>query len=67
MLRDQIGEVKGKLTGQRVLDIEEEQGLPKIEYSFSANGRMKEVDITHMATFWRFLEALEYSMVKDKG
>jgi hypothetical protein len=52
MLGDQIGEVKGKLTGQRVLDIEEEQGLPKIEYSFSANGRMKEVDITHMATFW---------------
>jgi hypothetical protein len=50
MLGDQIGEVKGKLTGQRVLDVEE--GLPKIEYSFSANGRMKEVDITHMATFW---------------
>jgi hypothetical protein len=39
------------LTGQRVLDVEEE-GLPKIEYSFSANGRMKEVDITHMATYW---------------
>jgi len=52
MLGDQIGEVKGKLTGQRVLDEEEEEGLPKIEYSFSANGRMKEVDITHMATFW---------------
>jgi hypothetical protein len=49
MLGDQIGEVKGKLTGQRVLDVEE--GLPKTEYSFSANGRMKEVDITHMATF----------------
>jgi hypothetical protein len=28
MLGDQIGEVKGKLTGQRVLDVEE--GLPKI-------------------------------------
>jgi hypothetical protein len=50
MLGDQIGEVKGKLPGQRVLDVE--KGLPKIEYSFSANGRMKEVDITHMATFW---------------
>lgn len=49
MLGNQIGEVKGKITGQRVLDIEE--GLPKIEYSFSANGRMKEIDITHMATF----------------
>jgi hypothetical protein len=50
MLGDQIGEVKGKITGQRVLDIEGE-GLPKIEYSFSANGRMKEVEITPMGTF----------------
>ena len=52
MLGDQIGEVKGKLTGQRVLGLEEGEGVPKIEYSFSANGTMKEVDITHMATFW---------------
>jgi hypothetical protein len=48
MLGDQIGEVKGKITGQRVLDVEG----PKIEYSFSANGKMKDVDIVHMATFW---------------
>jgi hypothetical protein len=48
MLGDQIGEVKGKLTGQRVLDVEG----PKIEYSFSANGTMKDVHITHMATFY---------------
>jgi hypothetical protein len=48
MLGDQIAEVKGRLTGQRVLDVEG----PKIEYSFSANGRMKEVDITHIATFY---------------
>jgi hypothetical protein len=34
-----------KLTGQRVLDLEE--GLSKID-----NRRMKEVDITRMATFW---------------
>ena len=52
MLGDQIGEVKGKLIGQRVLGLEEGEGVPKIEYSFSANGTMKEVDITHMATFW---------------
>ena len=50
MLGEQIGEVKGKSTGQRLLDVEE--GLPKIEHSFSANARMKEVDITHMSTFW---------------
>jgi hypothetical protein len=48
MLGDQIAEVKGRLTGQRVLDVEG----PKIEYSFSANGKMKGVDITHMTTFW---------------
>ena len=48
MLGDQIAEVKGRLTDQRVLDVEG----PKIEYSFSANGRMKEVDITHITTFY---------------
>lgn len=39
MLRDQIGELKGKITGQIVL-APEEGGLAKIEYSFSANGTM---------------------------
>jgi hypothetical protein len=34
MLGDQIGEAKGKITGQRVLDVEG----PKIESSLSANG-----------------------------
>ena len=48
MLGEQIAEAKGKLTGQRVLDVEG----PKIEYSFLTNGRMKEIDITHMATFY---------------
>jgi len=48
MLGDQIGEAKGKITGQRVLDVEG----PKIEYSFSADGRMREVDVIHMATFY---------------
>jgi len=48
MLGDQIGEAKGKITSQRILDVEG----PKIEYSLSAEGRMKEIDITHMATFW---------------
>jgi len=48
MLGEQICEAKGKLTGQRVLDVEG----PKIEYSFSASGTMKGVEITHIATFW---------------
>jgi len=33
MLGEQIGEAKGKSTGQRVLDVE--GGLPKIETSYS--------------------------------
>jgi hypothetical protein len=32
MLGDQIGEAKGKITSQRILDVEG----PKIEYSLSA-------------------------------
>jgi len=40
------------------LNVEEDEGLPKIEYSFFANRRMKEVDITHMATFWSILQTI---------
>jgi hypothetical protein len=36
MLGEQIGEVKGKSTGQRLLDVEE--GLPKIEHSLLTEG-----------------------------
>ena len=35
MLGDRIGEVKGKITSQIVLDVQE--GLPKNEISFSAS------------------------------
>jgi hypothetical protein len=64
MLGDQIAEVKGRLTGQRVLDVEG----PKIGYSFSANGRIKEVDITHIATFYTSLKVImEYCTAKDKA
>ena len=48
MLGTQIGEAKGKITGERIVDAEG----PKIEYTFLASGRMKGVEITHMATFW---------------
>jgi hypothetical protein len=61
MLGDQICEAKGKLTGQRVLDVEG----PKMEYSFSASGTMKGVEITHIATFGLFLKVM-YFMGKDK-
>jgi hypothetical protein len=49
MLGDQIAEIRGKVTGQRVLDAAEG---PKVEYSFTASGTMKGIEITHMATFY---------------
>ena len=39
MLGDQIGEEKGKITSQRVLDVE--GGMSKMETSFSATGSLK--------------------------
>jgi hypothetical protein len=50
MLGEQIGEAKGKSTGQRVLDVQE--GLPKIETSFSEAGKLKGVEFTNIGTFW---------------
>jgi hypothetical protein len=43
MLGEQIGEEKGKVTGQRVLDIDE-SGTPKIETTFSSNAKSKGID-----------------------
>jgi hypothetical protein len=48
MLGNQIGEDKGKVTGQRVLDA----NGPKIEVSFSATGRYVGIDITNAVTYW---------------
>jgi hypothetical protein len=48
MLVEQIAEARGKITGQRVLDVEG----PKIEYSFAASGTMKGIQIAHIATFY---------------
>ena len=50
MLGEQIAEAKGNSTGQRVLDVEE--GLPKIETSFSESGKLKGIDFTNIGTFW---------------
>ena len=49
MLEDLIGEEKGKITGQRVLDVE--GGQPKIETSFSASGNYRGVETTATATY----------------
>jgi hypothetical protein len=50
MLGDQISEEKGKITSQRVLDVE--GGQPKIETSFSAAGNYRGVETTATVTYW---------------
>ena len=47
MLGEQYGELKGKITGQRVLDIEG----PTIETSVSVSGTMKGTQVQEMITF----------------
>ena len=49
MLGDQIGEDKGKITSQRVLDVI--GGIPKIETSFSATGNYKGIETTEITTY----------------
>jgi hypothetical protein len=54
MLSELIYEGSGKITGQRVLEVE--GGIPKLETSISGNGRFKtekvSVDITEIWTYW---------------
>ncbi|HEY7078336.1 MAG TPA: hypothetical protein VH500_01465 [Nitrososphaeraceae archaeon] len=47
MLGEQIGEIKGKVTGQRVLDIKG----PLIETSVSASGNLNGVQVRETLTF----------------
>jgi hypothetical protein len=50
MLGDLISEEKGKITTQKVLDVE--GGEPKIETSFSAIGNYRGVETTATVTYW---------------
>ena len=52
MLGEQIGEEKGKVTGQRVLTITDEDGTPKIETTFSSNAKFKGIDTINTVTYW---------------
>lgn len=45
-----VFEGRGKVTGQRVLDIV--KGGAKIEASFIRTGKMKGIDVTNTGTFW---------------
>ena len=53
MLGDQVGEEKGKITSQRILDVEP----PKMEVSFSGTGKYKGVDTTVTVTYWSVLRS----------
>jgi hypothetical protein len=53
MLGDQVGEEKGKIISQRVLDVEP----PKMEVSFSGAGKYKDVDATVTVTYWSALRS----------
>lgn len=50
MLGDQIGEEKGKIIGQRVLEVV--NGVPKIENSMSIIGKYRGVETTEIGTYW---------------
>ena len=50
MLGEQIGEITGIVTGQRVLDVEED--CPKIEVSISCSGKFKGINVTEMWTYF---------------
>lgn len=49
MLGEKIAELKGKITGNRVLSVEY---CPKIESSFQDVGKILDVDVTEIGTFW---------------
>ena len=49
MLGEMIGELTGKITGIRVLPME---CCPKMESSFQDMGKILDVDVTDIGTFW---------------
>ena len=53
MLGDQVGEEKGKITSQRVLDVDP----PKMEITFSGTGKFKGVETTVTVTYWSILRS----------
>lgn len=65
-LGELIYEHTGRVTGQRVLSVKEEEQRPKIETSFSARGKFKGIDVTETTTYWSILDLAEYFMVRHK-
>ncbi len=55
MLGEKLGEMHGKVTGQRVLPTE--GGVPKVETSFEISGTLLETETTLMGTYWSVVRA----------
>ena len=55
MLGEKLGEMHGKITGQRVLPTE--GGIPKVETSFEIGGTLLETEATLMGTYWSVVRA----------
>ena len=72
MLGDQIGEEKGRITSQRVLNVG--GGMPKLEASFSMTGKFRGVEANNIGTYWSipkpggaiYIEAQGVLMSKDE-
>jgi hypothetical protein len=50
LLGEQIGEITGIVTGQRVLDVGE--NCPKIEVSILGSGKFKRIEVTEIWTYY---------------
>lgn len=55
MLGEMIGEVRGKITGNRVLPSD---GAPKVEASFQQSGKLLGAEITDMGTYFSVARAV---------
>ena len=49
MLGEQIGQTNGRLSGRRVL---ESEGSPKVEVSFTEQGKLLGLDVQVVTTYW---------------
>jgi hypothetical protein len=55
MIGEKLGELHGKITGQRVLPAE--GGRPRVETSVELSGTVMEAEITLMGTYWSTVRA----------
>jgi hypothetical protein len=55
MLGEKLGELHGKVTGQRVLS--SDGGAPKVETSFELSGTILGTEATEMGTYWSTLRS----------